>query len=222
MTRNQLTSTLVTGVLVTCAVLITAAVVKREFLPAAAAAAPGPDLQPRKLENAAALAQTGQVMGRPDAPVKIVEFSDFQCPFCARAQEVIENVRRRHPDRVAVVFRHFPLDAIHPHARTAAMASECAAEQGRFHAYHDALFARQDSIGTRAWEAFAGDAGLRDLPAFRQCVDSRRHAAAVERDARVAAELGLEVTPSLIVNGELRPGLPTEEELERWVLAGGR
>lgn len=221
MTRNQLTSTLVTGVLVTCAVLITAAVVKREFLPSAAAA-PGPDLRPRKLQNAAALAQKGQVMGRPDAPVKIVEFSDFQCPFCARAQEVIENVRRRHPDRVAVVFRHFPLDAIHPHARTAAMASECAAEQGRFHAYHDALFARQDSIGTRAWEAFAADAGLRDLPAFRQCVDSRRHAAAVERDARVAAELGLEVTPSLIVNGELRPGLPTEEDLERWVLAGGR
>jgi protein-disulfide isomerase len=221
MTRNQLTSTLVTGVLVSCAVLITAAVVKREFLPSAAAAA-GPDLRPRTLENAAALAQTGQVMGRPDAPVKIVEFSDFQCPFCARAQEVIENVRRRHPDRVAVVFRHFPLDAIHPHARTAAMASECAAEQGRFHAYHDALFARQDSIGTRPWEAFAGDAGLRDLPAFRQCVDSRRHAAAVERDARVAAELGLEVTPSLIVNGELRPGLPTEEDLERWVLAGGR
>lgn len=220
MSRNQITSTLVTGVLVTCAVLITAAVVKREFLPSATAA-PGPDLRPRKLENAAALASTGQVMGRPDAPVKIVEFSDFQCPFCARAQEVIEKVRRRHPDRVAVVFRHFPLDAIHPHARTAALASECAAEQGRFHAYHDALFARQDSIGTRPWEAFAADAGLRDLPAFRQCVDSRRHAAAVERDARVAAELELEVTPSLIVNGELRPGLPTEEDLERWVLAGG-
>jgi protein-disulfide isomerase len=216
--NRELISKLVTALLVTCALIVTAAVVKREFLPSAAAA-PGSDLRPRKLENAATLAATGQVMGRPDAPVKIVEFSDFQCPYCARAQEVIERVRRRHPERVAVVFRHFPLDAIHPHARTAAMASECAAEQGRFHAYHDALFSRQDSIGARTWEAFATDAGLRDLPAFRQCVDSRRHAAAVERDAKIAAELGLEVTPSLIVNGELRVGLPTEDELERWVLA---
>jgi protein-disulfide isomerase len=221
MSHKNAVSTLLTGVLVCCALLITAAVVKREFL-SSATAAPGPDLRPRKLENAAALAAIGQVMGRADAPVKIVEFSDFQCPFCARAQEVIEKVRRRHPDRVAVVFRHFPLDAIHPHARTAAMASECAAEQGRFHAYHDALFARQDSIGVRAWDAFATEAGVRDLPAFRECVVSRRHAAAVERDARVAAELGLQVTPSLIVDGELRPGLPTEEDLERWVLAAGR
>jgi protein-disulfide isomerase len=219
MNRETL-SKLVTTLLVGCAMVVTAAVIKREFLPSAAAA-PAQDHRPRRLENAAALAATGQVRGRPEAPVKIVEFSDFQCPFCARARDVIENVRRRHPDRVAVVFRHFPLDAIHPHARTAALASECAAEQGRFHAYYDALFARQDSIGTRPWEAFAADAGLRDLPAFRQCVSSRRHAGAVERDARVAAELGLEVTPSLIVNGELRPGLPTEEELEAWVLATG-
>lgn len=221
MNRKQIASNLLTGVLVGCAVLVTAAVVKREFL-SSAAAAPGPDLRPRKLENAAALASAGQVMGSPDAPVKIVEFSDFQCPFCARAQATIETVRRRHPDRVAVVFRHFPLDAIHPHARTAALAAECAAEQGRFHAYHDALFAAQDSIGVRAWDEFAAQAGVGNLPAFRECVASRRHAPAVERDARVAAGLGLQVTPSLIVNGELRPGLPTEEDLERWVLAAGR
>lgn len=216
MNRNTLLSDLLTGILVVCAVLVTAVVLRRELLdpplPAEAAVS-----ALRQVEGWEELAREGAVMGPADAPVRIVEFSDFQCPFCQVVQETLAAVRSRHPERVAIVYRHLPLDAIHPHARAAANAVECAGEQGRFEAYHDRLFALQDSIGTTPWDRYAADAAVPDLEAFRRCVAENRYAERVERDARLAAELGLDVTPTLIVNGTIFPGAPTEEELERLV-----
>ncbi|HEX8392660.1 MAG TPA: thioredoxin domain-containing protein [Longimicrobium sp.] len=214
MNGRTFASHLFTGVLVVCAVVMTVAVAKREFIARAAE----PPSVARRLVGAERLADTGRVMGRATAPVRVVEFSDFQCPFCAQMQAALRNVRARHPDRVAVVYRHFPLDAIHPHARTAAMAAECAGEQGRFEAYHDALFAGQEAIGTRGWDRFAAEAAVPDTAAFGACLRAQRPAAAVDRDARAAAALKLNVTPSLIINGELRPGTLSEAELERWIL----
>lgn len=216
MNRNTLLSNLLTGILVVCAVLVTAAVLRREFLdpplPAQAAVT-----ALRQVDDWEALAREGAVMGPADAPVRIVEFSDFQCPFCRVVQETLAAVRSRHPDRVAIVYRHLPLDAIHPHARAAANAVECAGEQGRFAEYHDRLFALQDSIGTLPWDRYAADVAVPDLEAFRRCVAENRYAERVERDARLAAELGLDVTPTLIVNGTVYAGAPSEEELERLV-----
>lgn len=219
MNRSTLVSNLLTGILVVCATVVTAAVLRRELLdpplPAQAAAVAAL----RQIDDWEALAAEGAVMGPADAPVRIVEFSDFQCPFCRVVQETLAAVRARHPDRVAIVYRHLPLDALHPHARAAANAVECAGEQGRFAEYHDGLFAAQDSIGVRSWDHFAEEAGLPDLDAFRQCVAENRYADRVERDALLAAELGLEATPTLIVNGTVYSGAPPEEELERLVRA---
>lgn len=218
MNRTTLLSNLLTGILVVCAVLVTAVVLRRELLdpplPAEAAVS-----ALRQVEDWEELAREGTVMGPADAPVRIVEFSDFQCPFCRVVQETLAAVRSRHPERVAIVYRHLPLDAIHPHARAAANAVECAGEQGRFAEYHDRLFELQDSIGTMPWDRYAADAAVPDLEAFRRCVTENRYADRVERDARLAAELGLDVTPTLIVNGTIYPGAPTEEELERLVAA---
>lgn len=219
MNRNLL-SNLTSGVLVLCALVVTGAVVRRELFPAPAA---GPDLRPRRVSNWAALTSAGQWLGNPNAPVRIVEFSDFQCPFCAKTHPVVEAVRRRHPGRVAVLYRHFPLDALHPYARQAAQASECAAAQGRFGEYSTALFAQQDSIGIKPWARFAAEAGVRDAAAFDRCVKDERVAARVERDARAGRETNVQVTPTLVINGTLRPGALTEAELERLVAeAGGR
>lgn len=216
MNRSALLSNLATGLLVACAVAVTAAVLRREFL----AAAPAPAAaEPRRIDDWKPLAREGARMGSAEAPVTIVEFSDFQCPFCRTVQAPLAAVRARHGDRVAIVFRHLPLDAIHPHARAAANAAECAGEQGRFEAYHDRLFAAQDSIGTTPWERFAADAAVPDLAAFESCVAEDRYAARVERDARLGAELGLEATPTLIVNGTVYSGAPSEAELERLVAA---
>jgi len=212
--NRTLLSNLTTGVLVVCALVVTGAVVRREFFPPRGA---GPDMSTRKVSNWAALTSAGQWLGDRNAPVRIVEFSDFQCPFCAKTHPVVEAVRRRHPGRVAVLYRHFPLDEIHPYARQAAVASECAAAQGRFDEYSTALFAQQDSIGVKPWTAFAAQAGVGDSAAFGRCVTGGAALANVDRDARLGRETRVEVTPTLVINGTLRPGGLTEAELERLV-----
>jgi protein-disulfide isomerase len=204
-----------TGLMVCCALAITAAVVHREFFPAAAAAQP--DTEPRPVQNWEQIAAAGQRMGPAAAPVQIVEFSDFQCPFCATFAETLRKVRAKHPGRVSVLYRHYPIQQIHPYARTAALAAECAGEQGRFEAYHDRLFVAQDSIGTWAWERFAAEAGVADVPAFTRCVRDERLLAKVDRDAKLAEEAGISLTPSIVINGTLIPGALSEAELEKWI-----
>jgi protein-disulfide isomerase len=215
---RDLYSDVLAGVLVGCALVVTATVARRALFPPSAA---GPDMQPRTVDNWAQLVSAGQWLGRRDAPVRIVEFSDFQCPFCARTHPAVEAVRRRHPDRVAVLFRHFPLDAIHPYARPAAVASECAAEQGRFGELATLLFAQQDSLGAKPWARFAAEAGVADAAAFERCVRASRTMPNVDRDARLGATTRIEVTPTLVINGILRPGAITEAQLDSLVLAAG-
>lgn len=212
---------LATGLMVCCALVITAAVARREFFPAPAAAEE-PDMKPRPVRNAAQLSAAGQRMGPAAAPVQIVEFSDFQCPFCATFAGTLRKLQAKYPDRVSVLYRHYPIQQLHPYARTAGLAAECAGEQGRFEAYHDQLFAQQDSIGTRQWERFAMDAGVPDLDAFTRCVREERHLARVDRDARLAEKTGIRVTPSIIIGDTLIPGALPEAELEKWITRSRR
>jgi protein-disulfide isomerase len=162
---------------------------------------------------------TGQPIGPLPAKVTIVVLSDFQCPACARMRTTLATLRLRHPDHVAIVFHHYPLDTIHPHARTAAVAAECAAEQGRFEAFHDALFARQWELGRRPWEAYAKDAALADPPGFVRCLDERRYARRVESDLALGRRIQIGGTPTVIINGALYARVPTPEELEGIVQA---
>jgi protein-disulfide isomerase len=214
--NKTLLSNLVTGLMVLCGLVVTGAVVHREFI-AAPAAASQPDLTPRPVKNWTELASAGQRMGRAGAPVTIVEFSDFQCPFCATFAATLAKVRAKHADRVAVLYRHYPIDALHPHARTAALAAECAGAQGRFEPYHDRLFAQQDSIGSKPWERFAAEAGVPDTDAFARCVREGKLTANVERDAALAEAAGITLTPTLVINGTLFPGAMPEAELEKWI-----
>lgn len=217
MSRKDVVGNLLTGVLVVCALVITAVVVRREFfgLPAPVAAALAEPRETGRWDELAA--SDGHWEGPADAPVRIVEFSDFQCRFCARVQPTLEAVREKYGDRVAVAYRHFPLDAIHPHARAAGLAVECAGEQGRFKAYHDALFARQDSIGTTGWDAFAREAGVPDAAAFEACMAEGRWNDRVARHAALGESVGVDVTPTLIVNGRVLSGAVPQAELERWI-----
>jgi len=215
MNRDYLSNAL-TGVLVACALVVTAAVLRRElFTPALPS---GPDLQPRPVTNWARVSAGGRWQGRPDAPVRIVEFSDFQCPFCARTHPAVDAVQRRHPERVAVLFRHFPIQSIHPYARPAAIAAECAAEQGRFAEFASRLFAQQDSIGSKPWARFAAGAGVADAAAFDRCVRDSTTVARVDADTRLGVETDLEVTPTLVINGTMYPGSISEAALDSLVL----
>jgi protein-disulfide isomerase len=159
----------------------------------------------------------GTLIGAADAPLKIVEFSDFQCPACARAHTGIADLLADHPGEVAILYRHFPLTTIHPHAFAAALASECAGEQGRFREYHDQLFARQKSIGSTSWRIYAADAGIADLDAFDQCVMTSRFRSRVLKDRAAGERALVQGTPAFIFQGRMVVGAGAPEEIRKRV-----
>jgi protein-disulfide isomerase len=143
---------------------------------------------------------SGPTLGPDDAPIKLVEFSDYQCPFCKSAEKVVADVLERYPDQVQLVFRHFPLDNIHPQARGAAEAAMCAAEQGKFWEYHKVLFHESPKLGAAELGQYANQVGL-DRAAFDACVAEKKHAAQVEADVEAGKKIGVAGTPAFYVNG---------------------
>jgi protein-disulfide isomerase len=203
--KREMLSNLFTGILVLCALTVTGLLVRRElFAPPAAAAAP--DIAPRPLADWTSYQSAGQRMGPASAPITVVEFSDFQCPFCARFAQTLRELQARHPGRVQVLYRHYPLQSIHPYATAAAVASECAGRQGRFGQLHDLMFAQQDSVGVRAWGSFAREAGVTDLDAFERCLVDADARARVAQDMSEGERAEIKVTPTIIANGKLIPG----------------
>lgn len=151
--------------------------------------------------------------GPADAALAIVEWSDFQCPYCVDAFRDLRALMRRHPD-VSLVFRHFPLDAtcnshvartLHPDACLAACAAECAGSQGRFWEYHDVLFENHDDLARDDLFRFARDIQL-DLPAFRSCLDDPATRARVGADIEAGARVGVTSTPTLFLGGRMLEG----------------
>jgi len=113
---------------------------------------------------------TGSRIGPLDTPVEIVEFVDFQCPFCRQAQPVLDSILTRYAGEVTLIIQHLPLSAIHPNALDAAMAAECAGAQGRLASMVRVLFREQRSLGSRPWEEFATEAGVTDEREFSRCM----------------------------------------------------
>lgn len=159
------------------------------------------------------------VRGSPMAPVTIVEFSDFECPFCAAAHPVLERVVEESDGKVKLVFKQFPLDS-HPNARDAARATIAAGKQGKFWEMHDRLFAHQDALEPHDLEAHAEALGL-DVERFRADMESEATESRIEKDRALGRKAGIRGTPSIFVNGRLfegsLQGLPAyvEEELTR-------
>ncbi len=156
------------------------------------------------------VAADGPSKGPADAPITIVEFSDYQCPFCRRAEPIVDEVMKRHPEQVRVVFRHFPLDQIHPRARPAAEAAACAEEQGKFWEFHEKLFGG-GGFEESDLTAYAAAVGL-DADKFKACVTERRFQAKVEADVAAGREAGVSGTPAFFVNGIMFSGAKPVEE----------
>jgi protein-disulfide isomerase len=160
------------------------------------------------------VAATGPAKGPAAAPVTIVEFSDFECPFCSRVNPAIQQAIEKYGDKVRVVFRQFPLNNIHPKAQKAAEASLCAHEQGKFWELHDAMFADQKALGVDQLKAKAAELGM-DAEKFGTCVDSSKYAAQVNTDLAEGQKAGVSGTPALFVNGRFLNGAVPFEELAR-------
>ncbi|CCQ50781.1 DsbA family protein [Crocosphaera watsonii WH 8501] len=144
----------------------------------------------------------------------LLEFSDFQCPYCEKAYETVKEFMDKHGDEVTLVYKHFPLFTIHPQALPAAKASWAAQQQGKFWDYYDALFEQQDNLGEDFYIELAEDLDL-DMEQFERDRNSRNADLAIEKDMELAQEIGIQGTPLFIFNGQVFSGaipLSTLEE----------
>ena len=155
-----------------------------------------------------------RVKGTADAPITIVEFADFQCPFCSKVQPVLKNVLAKYQGKVKLAYRDFPLSAIHEHAEIAAQASRCALAQGKYWEMHDAMFADQSKLDEAALVRTA--AGLRmNQNSFKSCLTSAKYKAEVQRDFEAGAQAGVNATPTFFINGELLSGVQSDADFSK-------
>ncbi len=149
--------------------------------------------------------------GSTDAKIVLVEFSDFQCPYCAAAHDTLKQFVAKHQDEVTLVYKHYPLTPIHPEAMSAAKAAWAAGQQGKFWEYHDALFSQQDKLGDTLYLEIARNLNL-DLEKFER--DRTLTTNAIAPDIQLAEKLGISGTPFFVMNGEIFSGAVQLSDIE--------
>jgi len=159
------------------------------------------------------VAADGPARGPKDAPVTIVEFSDFECPYCGAAHDTVEQVMNTYAGKVRLVYRQFPL-SFHPHAAKAAEASLCAADQGKFWEFHDVLFKNQKKLEPADLKAHASEVGM-DAQKFSQCLDSGEKKKAVDADQQAGLAAGVGGTPAFFINGVFLNGAQPIDEFKK-------
>lgn len=160
--------------------------------------------------------EQGHILGSQGSPVTVIEFADFQCPYCAGAESIVKQLISQYPDKIKFVYRHFPLTAIHPYAMQSAMASECANEQGKFWEMHDLIFDRQQNLkgDNLSNEDFflniAGEIGV-DSSSFNDCLDRQAFHDYISQDISDGLKYGVNGTPTFFVNREKVLGVSSLE-----------
>ncbi len=153
--------------------------------------------------------------GSKQAPVTIIEFSDFQCPYCKKATETIKEVVDSYKGKVKLVFRDFPLP-MHKDAELASIASECADDQDKFWDYHDKLFANQQALDVSALKKYAGELKL-NMNKFNKCLDSKKYKDEVAKDREDGEKAGVSGTPAFFVNGKFVAGLKPADYFKKLI-----
>ncbi|OIO47769.1 MAG: hypothetical protein AUJ28_00500 [Parcubacteria group bacterium CG1_02_37_51] len=157
-------------------------------------------------------------LGADNALIEIVEFSDFQCPYCAQGSPVVVDLAKQYAGIINLTYRHFPIADIHPEAWGAAIASTCAAEQDKFWQYHDQLFAQQDNFSQTTFFTIAKNLGL-NTQDFDTCYTSEKYGYQVRKDLADGLSLDLRGTPTYFINGEVISGLLTRSQWQELIEA---
>lgn len=157
-----------------------------------------------------------RVRGNPKAKVMIVEFSDFQCPFCGQVQGALKNVLAKHGDTVALAFRDMPVSQSHPFAMGAAQAARCAGEQGKFWEYHDLLFADQAGLDKPGLTSKAQKLQLNQKQ-FEACVSSEKYKTQIQQDSQEGIKAGVSGTPGFFINGIFVSGALPEASFDKLI-----
>jgi len=152
-----------------------------------------------------AIAASNPTLGRATAPVTLVEFSDYQCPYCQRVEPTLKRLREAYGDKIRFVWKDFPLTQIHPQAFKAGEAAHCAGDQGKYWELHDVLFNKQQELQPPDLKRHAAELGL-DANAFNQCLDSSKHGARVRDGVSEGGALGVNSTPTIFINGRRLSG----------------
>ncbi len=152
------------------------------------------------------------IIGPANAPVTLVEYGDFECPYCGAAYPVVKEVRRQMGDQMRFVWRQFPLTEAHPHAEQAAESSEAAAAQGKFWPMHDLLFEHQDALDFDSLVSYARQLGL-DVNRFRNDLETHRFADRVQEQFMSGVRSGVAGTPTFFINGEKYEGAPDVQDM---------
>ena len=162
--------------------------------------------------------ENDHIQGSADAPVTIVEWSDFQCSYCSAFHETMNRVKADYGDQVRWVFKHFPLTQIHPFAFKAAEASECADEQSKFWEYSDQLYQRQKDLSSSIFEEIAKDLNL-DQDQFKTCLSSEKYKSKVNASYQEGVKIGVRGTPGNFINGVELGGAVSYEQLRELIEA---
>lgn len=178
-----------------------AALEKTAVADATGAAGPNQAEVPEQVKRYDVPIAGNSILGSDTAPITIIEFSDYECPFCQRwHQEVFPKIQEAYGDKVRLVYRDFPLYGVHPNAETAAEAANCAGEQERYYDFHNLLLSGEKAFGSDTYNAYAQNLKL-NLADFKKCMEEHRYQAEVKADYDYASQLGVRSTPTFFING---------------------
>ena len=209
--KSRQFDTIATSIIVACAVVMTAHSIVRQ-----PPAAPTGRFDRERI--APIPTARGNLIGSEDAPVQIVKFGDFQCPFCRVFHTYFEDMQREYPGKVALRYIHFPLGH-HELAEAAAASAACAADQNRFGEMVSVLYAAQDSLAHRSWIALAEASGVEDIGRFDSCLKDPRTGEKVRLDKEFGLSLDVKATPTVVINGHRYRRTPKPDQLRQDIAA---
>lgn len=206
-TYKEVVSNVFTALLVICAIIMTGFVVHQKWFQSEN------NLDVQQVDNWQELELKGWQTGPQAAPVQIIEFFDYECPYCKSVQPAVQAVKQKFGNDISIVYTHFPLSG-HRYAFDAATASECAGKQGKFQNFHELLFAHQEVLGTFSFDSLAVEAGVKDKSAFKNCLEINETAPIVQSGMDLAKELQINSIPTFIINGKQISGALPQTLLE--------